>query len=87
MTTVNGRLLVDLRGIHDNHLLWRTVQSVVDGPQGADVVVVVDDSPWLAADGIEYVRANGTHLGSITVEGADPDVVRRWVSALRREDP
>lgn len=85
MCRIDGRLLVDLRGIHDDHLLWRKVQSVVDGPRGADVVLLVEASPG-SVDGIDFVRANGTHLASITVEGADPDIVRKWVAALRSDD-
>ena len=65
----------------------RQVQMLVYAPHGADVVVQVAAGQFVPSLAVAYLRSEGSHLGSVTVESSDPATVRQWVRALRGEEP
>lgn len=73
--------------VTDDALLARQVQTLAFAPPGADVVVQVADGQFVPSLAVAYLRSEGSHLGSVTVESSDPPTVRRWVLALRGEEP
>ncbi len=87
---VRGIVRLDLRTreaapLADDAALAREVQGLAYGPGGAAVVVQVAAGQHVPGLAVAYLRAEGKHLGSITVESSDPATVRRWVLALRGE--
>ena len=88
---VRGVVRVDLRvreaaPVSDDLVLARQVQMLAYGPPGADVVVQVAAGQYVPTWAVSYLRAEGGHLGSVTVESSEPATVRRWVLALRGEE-
>lgn len=71
----------------DDAALGRQVQMLAYAPPGADVVVQVAAGQFVPSMAVAFLRAEGGHLGSVTVESSDPPTVRRWVLALRGEEP
>lgn len=65
-----------------SHQVDRIVQRACDAPAGSHVVLCVAAGQW-PSPGLQYVRAQGRHLGRVTVACPDPETVRRWVHALR----
>lgn len=65
--------------------LGRQLQMLTYAPAGADVVVQVAAGQFVPSWPVKFLRAEGGHLGSVTVESSDPATVRRWVLALRGE--
>lgn len=89
---VRGVVRLDLRAreatpVADDALIGRQVQMLAFAPSGADVVVQVAAGQFVPSLAVAYLRSEGSHLGSVTVESADPPTVRRWVLALRGEEP
>jgi hypothetical protein len=89
--TVRGLVRLDLRGrasalAFDDAVLIRQVQMLAYAPPGADVVVQVAAGQFVPSLAVSFLRAEGRHLGSVTVESSDPPTVRRWVLALRGEE-
>jgi len=89
---VRGVVRADLRSVESttpvegDAVLARRVQMLAFAPMGADVVVQVAAGQFVPSLAVGYLRAEGHHLGSVTVECSDPATVRRWVLALRGED-
>lgn len=89
---VRGVVRLDLRArevgpVADDSLMARQVQMLVYAPHGADVVVQVAAGQFVPSLAVAYLRSEGSHLGSVTVESSDPATVRQWVRALRGEEP
>ncbi len=84
---IGGRVVIDARtpdewSYNADRRIARLIEGAEFAPAGADVVLVVAarQHPSLALD---YLRANGSHLGSITVEAPDGETVGRWIRGLR----
>lgn len=89
--TVRGIVRVDLRADDplpcEDPTLSRRVQFLACSPAGADVVLHVAAGQHVPSLAAAYLRAEGGHLGSVTVESSDPQTVRQWVDALRGHEP
>jgi hypothetical protein len=70
----------------DDAAMARQVQMLAYAPPGADVFVHVAAGQFVPSSSVAFLRAEGGHLGSVTVESSDPPTVRRWVLALRGEE-
>ena len=73
----------DARESNDQEVT-RRLQSLTAAPTGVEVVLLVAEGqrpPWT---GVQYVRQECGHLGSITVECEDPPTSAAWLWALRR---
>ena len=87
---VFGRVRLDLakyyaRDFRGNceHEVTRRLQSLTGAPNGVQVVLAVAEGqspPWA---GVQYVRRECGHLGSIMVECEDSATSAAWLSALK----
>lgn len=85
---VAGTVTVDLAALDPDgwtnpHAVDRPIQEVTYAPPGADVVFIVRRGQHPPLHGIAWLKEHGQHLGSVTVQSADPDTIRRWIDALR----
>lgn len=90
---INGTVRLDLAALDDGrmfsntHAVERLIQEAAYAPVGADVVLVVKKRQYAPAQALDFLRREGQHLGSVTVECTDPDTITRWVAQLRPEAP
>lgn len=72
----------DFRGDRDQEVT-RRLQSLTGAPNGVQVLLSVAEGqrpPWV---GIQYVRQECGHVGSIMVECEDPGTSAAWLWALK----
>ena len=85
--TVDGKLVIDLRGPRGNdHEVERKIQRATHAPQGADVTFIVSARQYPPVFAIAYLRDQGAHLRSVVVQSDCPDTISTWWSALRGDD-
>lgn len=87
---INGTVRLDLAAVDgsgwtDTHKVERAMQEATYAPAGANVILVVRRGQYPPIHGVAWLRDNGHHLGSVTVECDDPDTIARWVAQLRPE--
>lgn len=85
---INGTVRLDLASLDSagdwsNNKVERLMQEATYAPAGADIIFVVRRGQFAPPGGMAWLRDEGQHLGSITVECADPDTITRWVAQLR----
>lgn len=86
---ITGTVRLDLASLDvgstfgDTHAVERLIQEAAYAPPGADIVFVVKRRQYAPQWALDYLRSEGQHLGSITVECSDPDTITRWVAQLR----
>lgn len=82
---ISGSVHIDLTDLEDNdHKVDRAVQEATFAPAGADIFFAVSRRQMPSFIGLQYLHENGQHLGSVTFECDDPDTIRHWCDALRR---
>ena len=86
---VHGVVRVDLRAreagpVTDDALIARQLQMLAFAPPGADVVVQVAAGQFVPSLAVAYLRSEGGHLSSVTVESSDPPTVASVGSCASR---
>lgn len=86
---ISGRVHVNLTELSDDlreiHALDRAVQEAAYSPAGSDVIFHVRRRQHPPYMGMAWLREHGQHLASVTIDCDDPDTIRRWCDALRRD--
>lgn len=72
---------VDLRHL-DPHTVYRLVQWAAHEPAGTFVVFRVSGNQMPEFGALEYLRANGEHLGRVEFRCPDAATRRRWAQAM-----
>ena len=86
MCTIGGVVALDLRKLDDYYSEREAegkLKRLTHAPAGADVEIHVKARQMPIFQGLDYLRREGSHLGSITVHCEDAGTVASWVKALR----
>lgn len=84
---VRGRVTLRLGRLRENdHAVSRAIQSLEFAPAGAHVVLDVGRGQTVPAIAVDYLRRWCKQLGSVTVEGDDPETVGHWHRAIFPRD-
>lgn len=79
----SGRVVARLDFLDSHsHEAFRALQRLTEAPPGASVSIVVSPGSHPNVMGLQYLRDQGRHLGTIEVESSDPHTVRAWYQCL-----
>lgn len=88
---LRGVVRIDLTGLelgyHDDTstvkgVLWSCLRDV---PDGADVRMIVPQWDWWVGLVIPDLCDLAEHVGTLTIESADPATVAQWLQALHQQ--
>ncbi|WP_338538171.1 hypothetical protein N5P18_15640 [Janibacter terrae] len=86
---INGRLHIDVTDFGDHYddqlAMERAVLAAAYAPPGAEVLVHVRRGQHPPYTRLDWLRAEGQHLASITVVCDHPETITSWCKALRNE--
>lgn len=85
---VGGVVALDLRPhdtsySEDGHELTHKLKCLTYAPAGVDVMIHISPRQFADFQGLNYLRREGQHLGSVTFHCEDAETVADWVKALR----
>lgn len=84
---IGGRIIVDLSAADANaaseaHTDRSRLQMLEHCPDGAEVTVFIGQRRYVSQDAAVWLHEHDSRL-EITIEGADPDVVLKFVRSAR----